>query len=112
MTPFSSQSVIPIWRYMVVMVLRLQHHPSTSLLDPELHVLIRRPDRHRDQVDRMIGHPRPDANHHSRVPDWREHHSIDRELLDPVEESFPLRGIPFAGLLLEQFVDVGISAVG
>src|SRR5712692_11270789 len=83
-----------------------------ALLSVEPHVLVGGPDRQRHQVDRMIGYPGPHPNQHPRAPDRREHHAVDRQLLDAVEQGFTLRGVPLAGLLLEQFVDVGVSAIG
>src|ERR1700720_1875930 len=72
-----------------------------ALVTLEPHVLVRRPDRHRHQVDRVIGHSGPNPNEHPRTPNWREHHSLDRQLLDAVEQGFTLRGVPLARLLLE-----------
>src|SRR5215510_15818820 len=76
------------------------------LLVLELHVLIGGPDRHWHQIDRVIGDARSDPDQHSRAPDWREHHAVDRELLNAVEEDLALGGIPLPRLLLEQLVDV------
>src|SRR5215831_15082839 len=55
------------------------------LLVLELHVLIGGPDRHWHQIDRVIGDARSDPDQHSRAPNWREHHAVDRELLNAVE---------------------------
>src|SRR5712691_1235208 len=90
----------------------VMRNSSKPLLALEPHVLIGGVDRQRDQVDRVIRHPRPDPNQHARVPDRRKHHPIDRELLDAMEQDFPLRGVPLASLLLKQFVDVGITSIG
>src|SRR5262245_21192424 len=88
------------------------HAFRVSLGILELHVLVGRPDRHRHQIDRMVGDARSDPNHHSRAPDWREHHAVDRELLNAVEQDLALGSIPLSRLLLEQLVDVRVAAIG
>src|SRR2546427_6033217 len=64
----------------------------------EPHVLIGGEDRQRDQVDRVIGHSRSDPYQHAGVPDRCEHRSVDRELLDAMQQGFPLRGVTLACL--------------
>src|SRR2546430_5222098 len=54
---------------------------------------------------------RSDPYQHAGVPDRCEHRSVDRELLDAMQQGFPLRGVTLACLLLEQFVNVGITPI-
>src|SRR5256886_9872974 len=55
---------------------------------------------------------RSDPYQHAGVPDRCEHRSVDRELLDAMQQGFPLRGVTLACLLLEQVVNVGITPIG
>src|SRR5437879_3659501 len=85
---------------------------ARRLLGLDLHVLVGRPDRHRHEVDRVIGHTRTDPHQGSQVHDRREHRPVDRQLLDAIEQRFALFDVALAGLLLEQVVDVGVAAIG
>src|SRR5690242_4143319 len=78
----------------------------------ELHVLVGREWAHPDVGDRVLGDARPDAVQGAQVHDRREHHAVDRELLDLVQQRLALRGVALRRLLAEKLVDVGISAVG
>src|SRR5439155_15671031 len=84
------------------------------LLSPvlEAHVFVGREGRHRDDVDGVIGHARSDAHQRAEVHHRREHHALDRQLLDAMEQRLPPAGIALARLLQEQVVEVGIAAVG
>src|SRR5712692_9369196 len=77
----------------------------------EPHVLVGRPDGHGHQVDRVVGEARSDPHQRAEVHDGREHHAIDGELLDAMQQGLALGLIAFPGLLQEQLVDIGISAV-
>src|SRR5262249_118350 len=85
---------------------------SGALRILELHVLGGGRDGHRHQVDRVVGDARPAPDEPPGAPDWREHHAVDRELLNAVEQNFALRGVALPRLLLEQLVDVRIAAIG
>src|SRR5213078_5220230 len=61
---------------------------QSLVLEP--HVLPGREGHHVNRVDRVLGDPRPDPHQSSQVHDRREHHPVDRQLLDPVQESFAL----------------------
>src|SRR5262249_30189347 len=87
-------------------------HRNASVLIFEPHVLVGGPNRQRHQIDRMVGHPGTDPNQHPSAPNRRKHHAVNRQLLDMPEQGFALCEVPLAGLLLEQFVDVWVSAVG
>src|SRR5262249_61929709 len=67
---------------------------SITLLTLQPHVLVGGPDRQRHQVDRVIGHARPNADEHPRAPDRREHHAVEGELLDTKEQDFTFRRVP------------------
>ncbi len=51
----------------------------------------------------------PTPHQRAEVHDRREHHAVDRELLDPVEQGRPPARVPLAGLLLEEVVDVRVA---
>ena len=59
----------------------------------------------------MFRDARPDAHQRAKVHDRREHHPVDRELLDLVEQRFAPAGVALPRLLLEQVVDVRVPAV-
>ena len=52
------------------------------------------------RVERVFGQPRPDAPERAVIHDRREHHTVDGDLLDAMEQGFTLAGISLAGLLL------------
>src|SRR5687768_7026696 len=69
-----------------IMLSPLAVAPRLLVLALQLHLLVRR---ERDQVLRVeavLGEPWPDAAERPVVHDGREHHAVDRELLDLVEE--------------------------
>src|SRR5579864_4160991 len=83
---------------------------SRLLLD--LHVLVRRKRAHPDIGDGMLGDARADADQRAQIHDRREHHPVDRQLLDLVQQRRALVAVTLARLLLVKFVDVGIAATG
>ena len=78
----------------------------------EAHVLVGRKRRVVDRRDRVLRDTRPDAHQRAKIHDRREHHPVDRELLDLVEQRFAPAGVALPRLLLEQVVDVRVAAVG
>src|SRR5215510_31403 len=59
----------------------------------QLHILIGVERVHENRVDVVLGHPRPDPDEDAQVHDGREHHTVDGELLDLVQDDLALGGI-------------------
>src|SRR5467141_4499576 len=78
----------------------------------ERDVLKSRKGMHRNRVDRMLHEPRPDAYETTQVHDGGEHHTLDGELLDAVQQGLAFRTVPLSRLLFEEFVEVGIATIG
>src|SRR3989441_12117092 len=78
----------------------------------EPHVLIGGERAHGDRGDRVLGQARPHPHQRAQVHDRREHHAVDRELLDAVQQGLALGDVALPRLLLEQLVDVRIPPVG
>src|SRR5215468_965329 len=81
------------------------------LLILQLHILVGGEGVHGYRVDVVLGHPWAYPDEDTQVHDRREHHAVDGELLDLVQDDLPLGGIALARLLHEHLVDVGVAAV-
>src|SRR5437764_12094004 len=75
-------------------------------LEPD--VLEGRKGIHRNRVDRMLSEPRPHAYEHPQVHNRAEHHVLERQLLETVQERFAFRAVPLDGLPVKEGVDTGI----
>src|SRR5215470_19312244 len=86
--------------------------PSVSaslLLEPD--VLEGRARVQRDRVDRVLSHPRPHPYEAPQVIHWGKHDALDGELLNVVQERFPLRAVALSPLLLEERIDIRITPI-
>src|ERR1700704_6364945 len=66
----------------------------------------------REQTEPGLADPRPDAVDERQLPDWRGDGALVNQLLRLVEDSLPLFVIELDRLLPEEFVDVGVAAIG
>src|SRR5262245_40547109 len=78
-------------------------------LEPNLFVGRKGYQMHR--IEHVLGNARPYAAQGAVVHDRREHHAIDRELLDAMEQRFALARVALARLLVEQIVEIRVAAV-
>jgi hypothetical protein len=42
----------------------------------------------------MFGHPEPHAHQRAQIDDRRKHHALHRELLNAMQQGFPLGAVP------------------
>src|SRR5262249_2265776 len=85
---------------------------SSTLLRLELDLLIRRRPRIvQDESEARLGHARTVPTQGGELPQWEIHGLVVDQLLDAVQERLALLWIELGRLLLEEVVDVGISAV-
>src|SRR5439155_7466655 len=61
--------------------------PAASLLALEAHILVGRERYQVLRVEHVLGHTRPDASERAVIHDRREHHPVDRDLLDAVRRA-------------------------
>src|SRR5712691_2472686 len=84
--------------------------PVRRSLQPDLLQRWERVDR--QIVDGVYCHPRSYAHERTEVKDWGIHHALHREVLNAMQEGFAFGFVTFAGLLLEEGVNVRIAPVG
>src|SRR6476646_4284836 len=85
--------------------------PYTTLFR-SLQVLVGREWRQVNIADRVLDDARADPHQGAKIIDRREHHPVDRHLLDLEQHGFALLGVALARLLLVQRVEIGVAARG
>src|SRR2546428_5721080 len=66
----------------------------------------------RQGVDRVLGYPWSHAHERPEVHDRGIHNALHRELLNTVQEGFAFDFVALDSLLLAEFVNVRIAAIG
>ncbi len=88
---------------------RFPSMPTSLLLEPD--VLESWASVQRDRIDRVLSHPRPHPYEAPQIIHRGKHDTLDGELLNVVQDRFPLSAVALTPLLLEERIDLRIAPI-